>query len=48
MNENEKELLSIIRTHDDPGLAAEIALNLLIDFLAKREAPQGTSSAHHR
>ena len=48
MTDNEKELLSIIRTHDDPSRAVEIAISLLIDFLKTREAPQGTSSALHR
>lgn len=46
MTDNELELLNIIREHDDPAKAVEIAINLLVDFLAKREVPQGTSSEH--
>lgn len=48
MTPNEKELLKIVREHDDPERAVEIAINLLIEFLAKHEVPQDTSSAHHR
>ena len=48
MTDNEKELLTIIHQHDNPGLAVEIALKLMIDFLEKREVPQDTSSAHPR
>ena len=43
MTENELELLYIIRTHDDPEKALHIAMNLMIDFLKKREEPQDTS-----
>lgn len=46
MTENEKMLLEAIRRHPEPEQAVAIAINLLIDFLAQREAPQGTSSAH--
>lgn len=48
MTDNEKELLSIIRTHDDPSRAVEIAISLLIDFLAKREELRDTSFEHRR
>ena len=48
MTDNERELLSIIRTHDDPDRAVEIAINLMIDFLAQHGVPQGTSSVHLR
>ena len=46
MTENELELLYIIRNHDNPEKALGIAIDLLIDFLEKREAPQDTSSVH--
>ena len=48
MTDNERELLTIIRGHDDPQRAIEIAINLLVDFLEKREVPQDTSSVHPR
>lgn len=46
MTDNERELLNIIRTHDNPDRAVEIAINLMIDFLAKHEELQCTSSVH--
>ena len=48
MTDNEKELLRIILEHDNPERAVEIAINLAIDFSTRHEAPQGTSSVHHR
>ena len=48
MTDNEKELLNIIHEHDNPECAIEIALNLMIDFLKKREVPQDTSSEHRQ
>jgi hypothetical protein len=48
MSDNERELLNIIRTHDDPERALDIAIELLIGFLDGREAPQCTSLAHPR
>ena len=33
MTDNEKELLNIIRNHDNPERAVEIAINHMIDFL---------------
>lgn len=48
MTDNERELLNIIRKCDNPDQAVKIALDLMIDFLEKHEAPQGTSSAHLR
>jgi hypothetical protein len=48
MTDNERELLNIIREHDNPAKAVDFAINLLVDFLAKREAPQDTSSEHPR
>ena len=48
MTANEKELLNIIRTHDNPEQAIEIAIELLITFLDEREVPRDTSSAPHR
>lgn len=48
MTENEQELLNIIRSHDNPERAVEIAINLILDFLPSREAPQDISSARPR
>ena len=48
MTENELELLYIIRTSENPEKALKIALDLMIDFLVKPEAPQDTSSELHR
>jgi hypothetical protein len=48
MTNNERELLNIIHGYDDPVKVVEFALNLLIDFSAKPEAPQDTSSVHPR
>lgn len=48
MTDNERELLNIIRSHDNPERAVEIAIELMIDFLAQREAPQDTSFGHPR
>ena len=48
MTDNEKELLTIIHQQDDPARAVEIAIQLMIDFLEKREVPRDTSSVHHR
>ena len=42
MTNNELELFYIIRSHDDPEKALQIAMSLMIDFLAKREALQDT------
>lgn len=42
MTEHELELLYIIRTHENPEKALKIALDLMIDFLGKREALQDT------
>ena len=46
MTDHELELLYIIRTHENPEKAFKIAFDLMIDFLAKREALQDTSSVH--
>ena len=46
MTNNEKELLNIIRSHDNPEQAIDIAIHLMIDFLEKRGEPQDTSSVH--
>ena len=43
MTENELELLYIIRTSENPEKALTTALDLLIDFLKKREELQDTS-----
>ena len=44
MTDNELELLYIIRTSENPEKTLKIAMELMIDFLKKREAPQDTSS----
>ena len=46
MTDNELELLYIIRTSENPEKSLKIALNLMIDFLGKHEAPQDTSFEH--
>lgn len=46
MTDKEKELLNIIRSHDDPEQAVKIALDLMLTFLETHEAPQDTYSAH--
>lgn len=48
MTENEKKLLETIRNHPKTEQAVAIAINLLIDFLAKLEEPQDTSSVRPR
>lgn len=48
MTDNERELLNIIRSHDNPKQAIEIAINLMCDFSKKLEAPQDTSFVHPR
>ena len=48
MTDNEHELLNIIRTHDNPDTALRIAIDLMIDFLKRHEAPQDTSSVPHQ
>jgi hypothetical protein len=48
MTENENKLLEIVRNHPEPERAVKIAMSLMIDFLAKREVPQGTSSVHRQ
>ena len=44
MTDNELELMYIIRTNENPEKALKTALDLMIDFLVKREAPQDTFS----
>ena len=46
MTDNEKELLQIVRGHNDPTYAVDFALKLMIDFLKMREVPQDTSFEH--
>ena len=45
MNENEKELLSIIRESKDPALVLEYALQLIIADLQTHEPCQESASA---
>lgn len=40
MTNNEKELLQIIREHDNPTIAVEIAIKTILDFLAQDEPSQ--------
>ena len=44
MTENELELLYIIRNNENPKKALEIAIDLMIDFLTKREGLRDTPS----
>ena len=48
MTANEKELLNLIRTHDNPGQALDLAFRLMLDFLTQRGEPQDTSFEHPR
>lgn len=48
MTDNERELFNIIREHNNPEQALELAINLAIDFLTKHEEPQDTSFVHPR
>lgn len=48
MTDNEKELLNIIRSHDNPEQAVKIALDLIFDFLTPHEEPPDTLSVHLR
>ena len=43
MTNNEKELLNIIHQYSNPEKAIEIAMDIMIDFLAKHEELQDTS-----
>lgn len=45
MTDNERELLNIIREHDNPEDAIAIAIQLMVVFSTKREVPQDTLSA---
>ena len=40
MTENEKELLHIIRTHNDPEQALEIATRIILSFVEQSESSQ--------
>lgn len=48
MTDNELELMYIIRTSENPEETLKIALDLMIDFLKKREELQDTSFEHPR
>ena len=48
MTENEKELLNIIRSHNNPERAIEIAIELMLGFVKPHEEPPDTFSAHLR
>ena len=48
MTANEKELLNLIRTHDNPEQALDIAIGLMIDFLEQRGELRDTSFEHPR
>ena len=45
MTDNEKELLNIIRHSDNPDVAIEIAMSVILDFLKPRESSQAPSVA---
>lgn len=40
MTDNEKELLDIIREHDDPATAIEVAIKVILGFLKQDEPSQ--------
>ena len=40
MTENEQELLYIIRNHDDPEQALEVALKTILSYLEQHEPSQ--------
>ena len=40
MTDNEQKLLNIIREHDNPEQAFEIALKIIIEFLEQNEPSQ--------
>lgn len=40
MKDNERELLNLIRKHDNPERALEIALNIILEFLAQDGSSQ--------
>lgn len=41
MTNHEKNLIDIIRTHDNPEQAIEIAIKIMIEFLEQDESSQG-------
>ena len=45
MKDNEKELLDIIREHDDPATAIEVAIKVILGFLKQDEASQAQQIA---
>lgn len=45
MTDNEKELINIIRTSEDPQKVAEYMLNLFLDYLRTNAPSQETPSA---
>lgn len=45
MTENEKELLGLIRGYKDPEKAFEIALKIILEFLAQDESSQAQQTA---
>lgn len=40
MNENEKDLIRLIREHEDPELALEIATLVILDYLKLHESSE--------
>lgn len=48
MTNNEKELLNIIHQYSNPEKAVKIAMDLMVDFLAKYVEPEDTVSALHQ
>ena len=45
MSENEIELLQIIRSHDDPEKAFEVATKIILEFLKQDESSQEQQAA---
>ena len=48
MTDNEKELINIIRTSEDPQKVAEYMLNLFLDYLRTNAPSQEKASASPR
>lgn len=48
MNEHEKELLYLIRTHNNPEEALEIATRIILAFVEPHESSQAQSVAYRQ
>ena len=48
MSENELKLINIIREHDTPTRAIEIAIGIMLEFLAQGESSQEQPPAYQQ